>query len=209
MRISELSRTSGVSVPTVKYYLREGLLPPGRSTAATQAEYDEAHVARLRLIRALTDVGRLSLAAVHAVLQALDAGPDQLAQAVGTAHELLGPAPRDDEAPPTRALAAVAELGWRVDPSSQALRQLDAALRAAEDVGLPPDEQRLRTYAGAALDVARLDIAGLPRADTAPAADVVAYVVLGTVLYEPVLLALRRLAQQHLYSDVEGPPAGP
>src|SRR2546430_1153453 len=29
MRMGELSRRSGVSVPTIKYYLREGLLPAG------------------------------------------------------------------------------------------------------------------------------------------------------------------------------------
>lgn len=29
MRIGELSRRTGVPVPTIKYYVREGLLPPG------------------------------------------------------------------------------------------------------------------------------------------------------------------------------------
>ena len=37
MRISELARRSGLPVATVKYYLREGLLPAGEPTAATQA----------------------------------------------------------------------------------------------------------------------------------------------------------------------------
>ena len=32
-----------------------------------------------------------------------------------------------------------------------------------------------------------------------PVSDVVEYIVVGTVLYEPLLLALRRLAQQHLF----------
>src|SRR5690606_30794963 len=121
------------SIPTLKYYLREGLLPPGRATAATQAEYGDTHVVRLRLIRALTDVGGLSLAAVRAVLAALDAGPGQVAQAVATAHESLGPPAADGDPPPTRALALVTELGWRVDPGSAALRSLDAALRATEE----------------------------------------------------------------------------
>ena len=31
MRISELSATTGVSLPTIKYYLREGLLFEGRA----------------------------------------------------------------------------------------------------------------------------------------------------------------------------------
>ena len=37
MRISELSTASGVPVPTLKFYLREGLLPPGDAIAVNQA----------------------------------------------------------------------------------------------------------------------------------------------------------------------------
>ena len=62
MRISELSRTSDVPVATIKYYLRERLLPEGRRTSATQAQYDDSHLARLRLIRALLGPGGLSVA---------------------------------------------------------------------------------------------------------------------------------------------------
>ena len=39
MRISELSARTGVPVATIKYYLREGLLPEGERTAPTQATY--------------------------------------------------------------------------------------------------------------------------------------------------------------------------
>lgn len=44
MRLSELSERSGVSTATIKYYLREQLLPPGRRVSATQAEYTDSHV---------------------------------------------------------------------------------------------------------------------------------------------------------------------
>ena len=54
MKMSQLCETSGVSVPSIKFYLREGLLPAGERTSATQAEYGPEHVERLRLIRALT-----------------------------------------------------------------------------------------------------------------------------------------------------------
>jgi DNA-binding transcriptional MerR regulator len=198
MRISELSRASGVPVPTIKYYLRERLLPPGRATAATQAQYSEEHVARLRLIRALVDVGRLPLGAVRGVLGAVDAGADFTPEAVGTAHEALPPAPPPRTEPPTRAMAALDSLAWRVDPRSSSLRRLEAALAALEAVGMSPSPDLLRTYAQAALDVARADVADVPDGDPA---DAVHYVVIGTVLYEPVLLALRRLAQQYLYTS--------
>lgn len=44
MRLAELSRRSGVSTATIKYYLREGLLPPGRQVNPTTAEYDDGHL---------------------------------------------------------------------------------------------------------------------------------------------------------------------
>src|SRR4051812_10865904 len=69
MRMAALSRASGVPVPTIKFYLREGLLPPGRRTSPNQSQYDEAHVRRLALIRSLTEIGGYSLATVADVLQ--------------------------------------------------------------------------------------------------------------------------------------------
>jgi DNA-binding transcriptional MerR regulator len=72
MRIAELARRSGIPVGTVKYYLREGLLPPGELTAATQAQYSDAHVQRLGLIRALLGPGGLSIAATREVLEVID-----------------------------------------------------------------------------------------------------------------------------------------
>ncbi|MFC9487519.1 MerR family transcriptional regulator, partial [Streptomyces hydrogenans] len=83
MRIGELSRRTGVSVPTIKFYVREGLLPAGRLTSPNQAAYDETHVRRLRLIRALMDVGGLSVAAVREVITAVD-DPER------PVHALLG-----------------------------------------------------------------------------------------------------------------------
>lgn len=199
MRISELVRRTDVSTATVKYYLREGLLPPGRPTSATQSEYDENHVARLKLIRALVDVGGLSLAAVRSVLAAIDAGPSGIAEAVGTAHSALAPVATrtgtQDGA--SRAYEFVTGLGWRVDPRAAALHQLDAALAALEAIGMTPTSERLRTYADAALTVATADVSDVPGGS---GTDAVALVVLGTVLYEPVLLALRRLAQAHVFT---------
>jgi DNA-binding transcriptional MerR regulator len=196
MRMSELSRASGVPVPTIKFYLREGLLRPGRPTAATQAQYDDDHVARLRLIRALVEVGRLTLASVRSVLRVVDAGGEALPAAVGTAHDALPPHVDAGAEPPARALAVLRDLGWHVNPRSSSVYQLEAALAAAEAAGLR-DGPDVRVYADAALEVARADVAGVPRGHPA---DAVQYVVIGTVLYEPVLLALRRLAQQHVFT---------
>jgi DNA-binding transcriptional MerR regulator len=205
MKMSELSRASGVPVATIKFYLRERLLPVGRATAATQAQYDEEHLARLRLIRALVDVGRLPLAAVRDVLAMVDAGADATPAAVGTAHEALPPLVQRGTGPPRRARAVLDRLGWHVDPDSSSVHQLEAALAAVDAVGLAPTQGRLEAYARAALEVAEVDVADVPRRTPG---DAVQYVVVGTVLYEPVLLALRRLAQQHVFTsgqNDEGP----
>src|SRR4051794_30292921 len=92
MRISELSRVSGVPVATIKYYLREGLLPAGIPTSATSAAYDERHVDRLNLIRALVDVGRVPIARVREVVTALEQPPTSWHDLLGAAHGALPPA---------------------------------------------------------------------------------------------------------------------
>jgi hypothetical protein len=112
------------------------------------------------------------------------------------------PALADGERP-ERALAAVAELGWDVDPTSTGMRQLDAALAAVTDVGIPLSTARLRVYGRAAEDVAEAEVTGTP---TTSAADAVQYAIVGTVMYEPVLLALRRVAQQHVFRRLTGTP---
>lgn len=72
MRISQLSARTGVPTPTIKFYLRDGLIPKGEATGRNQAEYGEEHVAALNMIRALTslcglplDTARTILASIH------------------------------------------------------------------------------------------------------------------------------------------------
>ncbi|GAB3688581.1 MerR family transcriptional regulator [Angustibacter aerolatus] len=195
MRISELSRRSGVPVATVKYYLREGLLPPGTPTSRTQAQYDEEHVRRLRLVRALLDVGGLSVATARAVLATVDAPPDSWHDLLGAAHATLPVRGGADDGEPEHALAAVSELGWHLEPGTPALWSLEKSLDAVDAAGVPMTDERLHAYGRAAEEVAEVDVGGSPTASPIEAA---LYVVLGTVLYEPVLLSLRRLAHVHV-----------
>ena len=43
MRLAELSARSGLPTATIKYYLRLGLLAPGRAESSTWASYDDGH----------------------------------------------------------------------------------------------------------------------------------------------------------------------
>lgn len=65
-RIDELARRSGLSVDTIRYYQREGLLAPPRRQGRTAA-YGARHLQRLEQIRDL-QARHLSLAAIKGLL---------------------------------------------------------------------------------------------------------------------------------------------
>lgn len=197
MRISDLSARSGVSVATLKYYLREGLLPPGQSTGATAATYDEGHLQRVRLIRALVESARLSIAGVRKVVAALDAPPTSRHELLGVAAYALDGASADDAEAEGAVDRLLDTLGWTVSDAAPARRRLAAAVGAARAAGLDHSESALVAYAEAMHRVAELDVASVPR-DSAEAA--LRHVVVGTVLLDPVLIALRRLAQEDVSS---------
>jgi DNA-binding transcriptional MerR regulator len=193
MRIGELARRGGVPVGTVKYYLREGLLPPGALTAATQATYDERHVQRLALVRALVGTGGLSIAGAAAVLRAIDDPPASRHGLLGEVAAALNPAPDADDADLEHARGLVARWGWRVKPDSPCLGQLAAALGGVRTIGHPDVDGLLDRYAGLMAELAEGDVAEVP---AGPPAETVRFVVSAIVLLEPLLLALRRLAQE-------------
>lgn len=192
MRISELSTQAGVPVATIKYYIREGLLPEGVRSAPTQASYGDAHVSRLRLIRALID-SSVSVAQARRVLSALDNPPENPAHLLAAAHAAVAPA-AEPEIDTTAAERIVEMLGWRADLCDpDVLAEVARALGVIDRAGFTIPDDVLPAYVDAVSRIARAEIAGVPL-DSPEAA--VRYVVLGTVLNEPLLLALRRVAQQ-------------
>lgn len=191
MRISELSRATGVPTATIKYYLREGLLHAGELTSATQAQYDDSHVSRLRLIRALIGPARLSVATTKSVLDAVDDPPESALELLGRASVALSGQSEVTEDPAAREL--VDQLGWRIEPGSPALADLAEALHAIDEAQLRLITDGLQRYAELIHDIAVEELDTVPT-DTPEAA--VRQAVLGTVLIEPLLIALRRLALQ-------------
>ncbi|MFE3009049.1 MerR family transcriptional regulator, partial [Streptomyces sp. NPDC059243] len=197
MRIGELSRRTGVPVPTIKYYLREGLLSAGELTSPNQARYGPAHERRLRLIRALLEVGGLSLADIGGVLDAMDDPEQSLHDVLGAAADGVTPTGEREAGPELEdAREEVAELlrrrGWRVDERSQAAESLAEVLSALRRAGHGGYVDLLDVYAAAAEPVARADLDYVQR--RVAREDQVESVVVGTVLGEAMLGALRRLA---------------
>jgi DNA-binding transcriptional MerR regulator len=194
MWIAELSRQTDVPVATIKYYLREGLLPPGEAVGATRSRYDETHVRRLRLIRALVESGGLSLARVRSVLAEVDEESRELHEVLGAAHGALIP---DDLTATVESRLRVDDLiaanEWQVYSESPDRVLLADALDALEKVGYHLDDDLLETYAAAAAEIAKAEVGHLPSGDRQQTVEAT---VLLTALGGPVLLALRRLAQQ-------------
>ncbi len=201
MRIGELSRRTGVPVPTIKYYVREGLLPAGELSSPNQASYDEGHERRLRLIRALLEVGGLSVAAIGDVLVAIDDREQPVHKLLGTVARRLVPEYGDGggqgDAEAVLAREKVARLiearGWRVGPENKAVGALEAALASLARVGHGSFAELLDDYAEAAEQVARVDLEYTAR--RVDREGLVEAVVVGTVVGDAMFAALRRMAQ--------------
>ncbi|MFH8338176.1 MerR family transcriptional regulator [Streptomyces sp. AM6-12] len=204
MRLAELSRRSGVSTATIKYYLREGLLPPGRQVNATTAEYDEGHLRRLRLVRAMMQVGRLPVAKVREVLGHVDDESLGSTIRLGAAPWALPQVPEPDEddawvrAARREVEALLGRLGWenamRVSTISPAYRSLVVAVAAFRRLGYEWGAEQLAPYAELMYRTAVRDLDNLETLP--PGAERVEFAVLGAILNEPALRALHRLAQE-------------
>ncbi|MFJ1812134.1 MULTISPECIES: MerR family transcriptional regulator [unclassified Streptomyces] len=204
MRLAELSERSGVSTATIKYYLREGLVPPGRQLNATTAEYDEEHLRRLRLVRAMIQVGRLPVATVREILGHVD--DDSLGRTIrlGAALWALPQVPEPDaEDEYVRAARQEADellrtLGWSnarlLTTISPAYRSLVVAVASLRRLGYEWNAELLVSYAQLMHRAAVLDLDFVESQESE--AERVEAAVLGAILVDPMLQALHRLAQE-------------
>jgi DNA-binding transcriptional MerR regulator len=205
MRIAELSRVSGVPVPTIKYYLREGLLPAGELTSPNQADYGDKHLHRLRLIRALVDLGQVPVAGVKRIIEALDSDSLSLHDQIGRAHRAITPQPQLTASTEVRAEAAaqVDELirsrGWTVDPDAPALTTLIETVAAFRTLDQDHLAGFLDSYADAVEKFTELEVAAVTsRADRTTPDQIAESVVIGTILGETLISTLRLLAQESI-----------
>ncbi|NNH74966.1 MerR family transcriptional regulator [Nocardia uniformis] len=198
MRMAELSRESGVAIATIKYYQREGLLPPGELSSPNQARYGAEHVRRLKLVRALLEIGGLPIAGVREVLAGIDEPRTSTHDVLGVVQHSL-PALRAEADVADRAWAMglieamCAERGWEPPPGAPLIESLVGVLCAFRTVGHEWVLDALGRYAESADRIAAADIDGVARLGTTEA--IVEGAVVGTVLGDALLATLRRVAQ--------------
>ena len=196
MRIAEFSTTSAIPVATIKYYLREKLLPAGESETANQASYGAVHLDRLRLIRALIGVGGLSVASARRVLEAIDSDAS-LPEVFKVAQHSVSAAIESSDLEPAD-LASIDALleGWHVSPENPGRLAAARVLSAFRGVGQTDERGWYARYAEAALLLAAADLDEIEsRPDRAAKAETV---VVGTVLGDALISGLRRAAQEHV-----------
>ncbi|MDA2892885.1 MerR family transcriptional regulator [Mycolicibacterium sp. BiH015] len=201
MQLSELSEQSGVTVSTIKYYLREGLLPPGEKRGERRADYGKKHVARLRLLRVLREVGDVSVADLKGIVAAIDDRSRSVHQMFGAAFDALTKSPDRvaDASSRNRADQLVEEAGWvAVRSDSPERERLAYLLHAVSDLGAHLEPQEWRRYLDLVDSLAAFEVNRLHPDDPAADRDVLLRrMVVGQVVFGELVLSLRRLAHEH------------
>ncbi|MDV8009472.1 MerR family transcriptional regulator [Rhodococcus sp. IEGM 1318] len=206
MKVSELSQRSGVTVASIKYYLREGLLTGGERTAANQAVYSEQHIRRLRLIRSLIDIGGLSISHVRATLAAVDDESTPVHDAFGAVMHGLDEVSADTR--PTNIEAAYSEVqewlssrDWHIQsdaPAPHRLAELVATLRRFD---FPT---ALTDFDSVADIIERTTQSEVEYARAMPdRTAAVETMLIGTVILERAIVEVRRLALEAASSRID------
>lgn len=205
MQLSELSERSGVTPASIKYYLREGLLPPGEAVHATRAEYSARHLERLELIQALRQIVGLNIGQIRGLVNKADDGAPRLDLLAAVQRVVLdlGNYTASIGGKAAEATGAVVRLrGWPDFPSD-ARNALTAHLELMASLNVPVSGTVMETYSKAMDDVAGLDIA----ATTAPESTdrLILTAAVGMHMHSQLLLKLLALAQaSHAIRRYEG-----
>jgi DNA-binding transcriptional MerR regulator len=174
------------------------LLPAGQRTSKNQADYGPRHVERLALIRALQEAAGLRLETIARALRAADTAKQDFAIAAIDAlerpaldQEVDATAYREAE----RALLALSKRrGWKISRDDASLRDaVQSAIRAKRWFEPDTEYAELEPYFDAVERIALFEIPDSWEPDASPEA-ALRYAMLGTVLFEPFILALRRMA---------------
>ncbi len=237
MRLAELSRRSGVARSTLKFYIREGVLPAGKPTGRNQAVYGPDHLERLALIRALREVAGLPLEVIRRVTGDLDRartqGWESDADPIGEAWRAMYAPPRRVRSPEAQAeyekvRAEVVELirglPWTLSQDTRSTYYFadelaDTVLEIRRYLYPDYPVSALAFYAREAWGLSEREFAQAYRGARVPErargddiAEPTRRAILATILFERIFGALRRCANamrsMRIGLGLEVPPAG-
>jgi DNA-binding transcriptional MerR regulator len=199
MLVSELAERADVPLATVKYYLREGLLPAGENTGPRRAEYGDAHLRRLRVLRLLREIGGVPVTSLRQVAEALDDEMLPVHDVMTLVADVItaGPTIDADAASLEIVDRVLAGMGWDgVRPESMDRLRLAALISLLNGPGpLGADVEVLSFYAGVADHLARAEVALVDH--DIERSQLLEQMVTGSVLYGQVFELLRQLGHEH------------
>ncbi|MCU0576984.1 MAG: MerR family transcriptional regulator [Desulfobacterota bacterium] len=74
LKIGEIARRSGIPISTIRFYVKEGLLPPPEKVNKKMAYYDEGCIKKLQAIQHLKEKKYYPLAIIKNILRRMDDG---------------------------------------------------------------------------------------------------------------------------------------
>jgi DNA-binding transcriptional MerR regulator len=205
VQVSELAERADVPLATVKYYLREGLLPVGETTGPRSADYDERHLRRLRVLRLLREVGEVPVTSLRQIVEVLDDDAVPVHDAMAQVADVISARPDPGEQD-TAALAmvdeVVAAMGWDgIRPESVDRLRLASLVSALNGPGpLGASVEVLTFYAGIADHLAHTEISLVDH--SVERSRLLEDMVTGSVVYGQVFELLRQLGHEHHHAQV-------
>lgn len=117
MKLSELSDKTDTPIPTIKFWMREGILPTGVKLNPTTSRYTSDHIERIELINVLRSKLDLPITTIATLTNLID----------------------DPEVPVLRVMqkCQIICLGLTIDPYAEPLKQADRVARVREALGWP------------------------------------------------------------------------
>ncbi|MHA7172106.1 MerR family transcriptional regulator [Arthrobacter monumenti] len=192
VQLKELSRRSGISAASIKFYLREDLLPAGESRHPTLAEYADAHLVRLELITALRKVVGLSIGQIKTLVSVIDDPEVSFLDLLGKTQSLVLGYDLSETREHPLTSAVINGEDWP-DVPSDARNALNAHLSQMEALGITVSRDVVEGYAEAVDRVAQQDVGFVTEGGSRDSA--VLTVAVGVHEYSRLLVRMLALAQ--------------
>ncbi|MEO5738971.1 MAG: MerR family transcriptional regulator [Vicinamibacterales bacterium] len=123
LKMKDLESATGVSRETIRFYIRERLLPEPERTGRNVAWYDESFIERIALIKRLQSERFLPLGIIKAIVAGDDPPPEEQAETLAAIDEGLSARGRTGE---RRLPERLERIGARVSVSVDEIRELAA-----------------------------------------------------------------------------------
>lgn len=203
MQLKELSSATGTSTASIKFYLREGLLPAGHTVHPTRASYTPDHIKRLKLIRSLRQIVGLNIGQIRSIVKMADDGVPRLSLLAHVQRVVLNLEPAAGDVERTAAADAVVRMRSWPDVPSDARDALDRHVAAMQDLGINLPLELLDRYSSAVDAIAGLDLELTTAGEDVN--DVILTAAVGMHMHSQLMLKLLAVAQaSHAIRTLEG-----